>query len=378
MTEREQQAELLDRYWATLRRDLTASPPGELDRELAEVAERLERHLRPPEPNAGFARDLRRRLDAEAAALAGRRDGRAPRAARRWPTLQFVNAARRWWPLADFATAAALLVALVGVAYWISRPQPVSAQEILDKAQAAAADVSAAGVRSFALVEVMVARGPWTAASPSGEAGSVGHVWFKAPNRWRYEVTSPPGAGQGSGSVQRVTVADGETIWSYDSARNRLQIAAGALGGPGKGGPSLHGDLDGQDARSLDGVLKQARTCYDPVVAGEETVAGRRAYVVKMGATTCPSASGSEMNGPRTVWVDKETFFVLKNEIRDLAGKQVTYTEEVTSIRYNVDLPDDRFTYSAPPGATVRDNRPKPAPSADEFRRQVEAIARQA
>src|SRR5207245_10254866 len=52
-----------------------------------------------------------------------------------------------WWSLAGLATAAVLLLALVGVTFWVSRPQAVSAEEILDKAQAAAAGADASGVR---------------------------------------------------------------------------------------------------------------------------------------------------------------------------------------------------------------------------------------
>ena len=40
-----------------------------------------------------------------------------------------------------------LLLALVGVTFWVSRPQAVSAEEILDKAHAAAAGADASGVR---------------------------------------------------------------------------------------------------------------------------------------------------------------------------------------------------------------------------------------
>ena len=72
MRRREQQdAELLDKYWVTLANDPTAAPPAELDPEIALVTQRLVGYLRPPEPEAGFAEQLRRRLELQEPTASG-------------------------------------------------------------------------------------------------------------------------------------------------------------------------------------------------------------------------------------------------------------------------------------------------------------------
>ena len=82
-----------------------------------------------------------------------------------------------------------------------------------------------------------------------------------------------------------------------------------------------------------------------------------------MGPTSCPSAAAADGNGPLTLWLDEETFFVLKTDLRDTADTREIRTTQVTSIRYNPELADALFTFAAPPGASVLDNRPKPPPA---------------
>jgi len=82
--------------------------------------------------------------------------------------------------------------------------------------------------------------------------------------------------------------------------------------------------------------------------------------------------------GPRTVWVDKESYFVLKVvQISGTDGKLLE-TTEVTSIQYNVAIDPSVFTFTPPAGAKLDDQRPKPVPTQGEFDRQLEALARQA
>lgn len=64
-TREQQQPELLDKYWSTLPHNLTATPPAELDPQIATVAHRLVSHLSPPQPEAAFAEQLRRLLEAQ-------------------------------------------------------------------------------------------------------------------------------------------------------------------------------------------------------------------------------------------------------------------------------------------------------------------------
>src|SRR5581483_6634523 len=101
-------------------------------------------------------------------------------------------------------------------------------------------------------------------------------------------------------------------------------------------------------------------------------------YKVYLGPAKCRSASAPELNGPHTIWLDKETFFVLKSEIRAVNSDQLTSSMEVTHIQYNLDLPNDLFQFAPPANAKVNDLRPKPAPSAQEYQSQLTALAQRA
>ena len=277
------------------------------------------------------------------------------------------------------AAATALVVVLVGFALWFGRREPVSAEEIMTKAQAAAADAASSGIRSFEMVEETVGSTQWGISLSQREEGifgrtrSIRHAWFRAPDHWRYELQFSELPGQGPDPAPRVTAADGHTIWSYDPRGNALQISLGQLGGTGK-----KGDYGLYGAGSLDAALRGAGDCYRPSVVGQEEVAGRQAYVLSMGPTTCPSAAAADMNGPVTLWLDKQTFFVLKTVLRNTADTQVMQTRQVTSIRYNPELSDALFAFIPPPGARVLDNRPQPAPTAAEFEQRLGALAQQA
>ncbi|HEY9787823.1 MAG TPA: hypothetical protein V6D17_20720, partial [Candidatus Obscuribacterales bacterium] len=129
--------------------------------------------------------------------------------------------------------------------------------------------------------------------------------------------------------------------------------AQGELGGPGKGEIPIFGGTD------LKQVLADASACFEPVITGEEQVAGRVAHKIDLGASKCPSASAPSFNGPRTVWIDKETFFVLRYTILHADGPQPIQNMEVTNVIYNLDISDEIFTFTPPTGA-VTDGAPSP------------------
>ena len=56
--------------------------------------------------------------------------------------------------------------------------------------------------------------------------------------------------------------------------------------------------------------------------------------------------------GQMLVWVDKQSFLPLKTEVRNPAGV-VLDRSEVTSVEYNIAIPDSVFAYTPPPGASV-------------------------
>ncbi len=102
MRRREQQdAELLDEYWSALPHDPAAAAPAELDPQVALVTRRLVSALRPPEPEAAFAEQLRRRLEVQKPATIPSRAVEVTQWRPGWPLRRMV------------AVAAALLLAIV-------------------------------------------------------------------------------------------------------------------------------------------------------------------------------------------------------------------------------------------------------------------------
>ncbi len=356
-----EQAELLDSYWKVLHSEPGIVAPIKLDPGIAALARQLEDEMRPPDPEPAFTARLRHELEGRAAA--GARKNRSSEATRQpQPALQPVRLkpALRIWPAVGAAIAAMLAIVALGVALRGGQTQQVSAAEIVKKAQDAAGEVTSGNITSFEMVEQITSSSGGSVATP--EQKSVAHTWFRAPNRWRYEIDPE------NGRASRVTVADGETIWSYDPQQNTVRISQGRLES------SAWENYQGNPGA----ILQDVSNCYQPRLAGDDTVAGRAAYVIDMGATSCPSASMPEMNGPLTLWLDKETYFVLKSTLRDTGNTHTVQTSEVTNIAYDMDIQDSIFTFTLPTGATIADDRPAPTTTAEQFEQRIEELAKQA
>jgi outer membrane lipoprotein-sorting protein len=91
-------------------------------------------------------------------------------------------------------------------------------------------------------------------------------------------------------------------------------------------------------------------------------VAGRDAYIIALGIPVTMSNSAPVINGPADVWIDKETFFMLKTVTRSQESDEVVSSMEVAAIRYNPSLDDALFTFTPPLGVTVSDQRETPTP----------------
>ena len=120
----ERQAELLDDYWAALARDADSAPPPELDPEIAELAQRLEQGLRPPEPGQAFATQVRRRLLLQAVGTASRSADEDPAATARTGGPGGVWALLRRLSPAVGAALAVVLLLTVGAVIWVAGRQP--------------------------------------------------------------------------------------------------------------------------------------------------------------------------------------------------------------------------------------------------------------
>lgn len=254
----------------------------------------------------------------------------------------------RWntWSAVGVTLLTCLL--LIGSIIWIRQPKPVDARVVLGRAQDTINNITDTDIQSFILTRTSVT----TYTMNTTHARS--QIWYHAPNQWRIEHTAStiPYAGVDSG--MQTTITDGTTTWRYDQSTNHLQISHTEPDQFRLKNDALYA------ANNSYTPFQHEPTCYTPTVLGEERIAQRDTYVVRMGATTCPSNSASIFNGPTTIWVDKETFFILKTVVWDMAETHPVYTMEVTDIQYNSNLDLTLFTYTPQPGSTITDHRISP------------------
>jgi outer membrane lipoprotein-sorting protein len=280
---------------------------------------------------------------------------------------------------AGFAALALLLAGALILVTRLSQPQPVSAQEIIQKAQASLQSPAAGGVQSYVLSETQRSAplNPRVSGLSQAERTQVTQSqtqrWYQAPNRWRneYTITTLDAQGKVLNSVSFTQVSDGTGVWQYSPADGTVTINRLETGMSGMAGLAPFGE----NVQNLSDLFQRASTCYDAKVTGDARVAGRETYVIDMGPSLCPSADAPEMNGKLMIWVDKETFFVLKQEQYSTQGDVVVMSSEVQQVQYNITIDPGQFT--PPSGAQVQDMRPKPTPNASQYQAQLGQLAGQ-
>jgi outer membrane lipoprotein-sorting protein len=304
--------------------------------------------------------------------------GRATRAAPRAAGM-FGRHRRLWLGVA----AAVVLALVVGAAspLW-SHPNRADAQTILSQAQASADGPVAVHTYHLLMTEQ---------AGAKGNATITTEIWYAGSQRQRHDVQITGAAGALLASTQ--DVFNGAEVWLASTDAGQTQVVHTV-------GTSWNAmDDDPARQRSLTDVLARYgndKTCMDPQLQGEATVAGQTAYVIVLtpksgsGAADCVSdarpgsvpvaskarqaeeaaAKASKQAGQKpdlegtvladrppepariTVWVDKLSLLPLRTEVRDASGNLLDRSE-VTSVEYNVAIPATVFVYTVPAGAGV-------------------------
>lgn len=270
--------------------------------------------------------------------------------------------------LIGITTAVAFaLVFLVGAFWWTSGATPVNAQQILQKANAVSqGDLSLAGLQSFHFKR----QGFSNVTLTNGQRDTMNLTeerWGVLPDRWRTDLIAHSKFGDfpsGSGS-------DGTMRWSYEMRQGKLEVRIGGLP-TGTTIPMLSPVIVPNGAQS-GSMAQDTSPCFHPRLQGEATVIGRPAYVIDLGPFLCSAGfrvdqdgtvtplppTPPEQQGKNVIWIDKQTFFYLKQESYDPDGA-VKMRDEVTEITYNLVIPGNVFSYAPPAGAGVTDLRPKP------------------
>lgn len=293
--------------------------------------------LREP-PSPEFTHQLAARLTT----IDARATRRAP-----WSALPRLTPRRATLAAASLGALALAVVALTNP--FAGGPSPADAQAILERAQTAAASPAA----SYHLRA--------TSQQADGTTSSI-ESWSRGPNYKTEEVTR-----NAAGAVVRRSGGGSTPTQAWKWFEQNGQTHASIFTIPeGKAGAGASGGK--LEAITLDGLIAALgqRGCGTAERQGDATVAGRPAYVVAVTFGACAGAKPGALGpGSRTVTaVDRETFLLLRNETADPAGRLVS-RYEVTSIEYNVSIPDSVFTYTPPPGAIVdRVNADEPKPGA--------------
>jgi outer membrane lipoprotein-sorting protein len=257
--------------------------------------------------------------------------------------------------LGGLASAAVLALALSGAVIWSSQPEAVSAETILDRAQATVAAPTTVTTYHLQMTRQRPERDNETVTT---------EIWFGGPDRQRsvHRTTSSNGATLATSEV----VFRGAETWIAANESGRQWVAHTVGTAWSKPGADASGQASLADVLARYANGKQCMTARQD---GEATVAGRSAYLIVATPATegCaadpdtrvqsrdgkvePDPKGLRL-GEMRAWVDKQTFLPLRTEMRNPSGALMERSE-VTMVEYSVSLPDSMFAYTPPPGVTV-------------------------
>jgi hypothetical protein len=256
------------------------------------------------------------------------------------------------------AAAAVTAVALGVTLLVIDDSEAASAQAILDRAQSVAAD--AAGSAGNIHLQALLRKGDGTTQEIE--------TWQRVGGYVHTEIVVRNAAGAIDYTFGRVV--NPTRMWGYYTQNGETHYGTNAID-PASRTPMFEwkeqAPQNGPQSTTLDNILGKMRGCGPARRQPDGIVANRQVYVVVVGHGGCkgePAKPGAiaDQPGQMTMWLDKETFTLLMSESRD-AGGLITDRYEVTSIEFNVTIPDSFFTYTPPPGAIDDSGKSKPTPA---------------
>jgi MucB/RseB family protein len=270
--------------------------------------------------------------------------------------------------------AAVFLALLAAGALWSSQPAPVSAEAILERAQAAGTQTA----RSYHLV---------AESRSGGKALATGYreAWFDG-NRARQTFRLLDAGGAQKAVID--IIFDGTQSWSVVTSDGQT-TAVHATGGDLKARAEGLGQQD--SLASFLALYNNDKSCMAARISGDGVVAGRTVYEITVepspdrcasepasvpadGGKQPPAADQQSADQKATgdkaqkalkkmvLWIDKETYLPLKTTMYALSG-EVLDESETSSIQYDVAIPDSTFTYTPPAGVTVLEAGQKGAAS---------------
>ncbi len=171
-------------------------------------------------------------------------------------------------------------------------------------------------------------------------------IWSDG-TRWRIEQYSI--TANGAPQLRSVQVFDGRSMWVYDSSTGEVTTSSSASG------VSRPFSILETPGESLQTLFDGRAECWSPVLTGSERVAGREAYVIDLGNNRCLApehvhkVNGLDVTVPslRKIWVDYETFAVLKSEAHGYPREDIVFTFELEDISFPPSIPEEAFQFDA-------------------------------
>lgn len=249
-----------------------------------------------------------------------------------------------------FLAFTGVLTVVIGLYLWMIQPKAVDAQEILNRAHNAQTLTTSSGIQTFTLIQRIDQR------SNSGELHAEIKRWYQEPGRWRVESRWNGTAPDAADAI--TVVSDGTSEWMQQGDSVTVSRATHQ---------PENDDLTpwGRGKTGLTDVLNQVSDLYpSPNLQGEEIIAGRTAYVIDLGLPKHFSNSAPEINnGRHVIWIDKQTFFLLKAVQYSPTDGSLVGVMEVAQIKYNLPIDHGVFLFTPSPGTQINDLRSGSHPS---------------
>ncbi|MDW0115030.1 DUF4412 domain-containing protein [Sporosarcina saromensis] len=174
--------------------------------------------------------------------------------------------------------------------------------------------------------------GEFTMKTNDDEGDYYGKQWVAKDGKRRIEMASADGA------EETIAVNDGTNMTMYDKASNTATIMAMTQ----EDMQLISQQTPQQQAKKL---LELVKDSHDLLTVGSEKIAGRDTFHI-----SAKAKKGNTLIGDQEIWVDKETWMVLKSISK---STDLVMTQEFTKVEYDLEFEEGIFTLEIPEGAAV-------------------------
>ncbi|MEZ7171783.1 outer membrane lipoprotein carrier protein LolA [Sporosarcina sp. OR05] len=174
--------------------------------------------------------------------------------------------------------------------------------------------------------------GEFTMKTNDDEGDYYGKQWVAKDGKRRIEMASV------DGTEETIAVNDGTNMTMYDKASNTASVMAMTQDDM----QLISQQTPQQQAKKL---LELVKDSHDLSTVGSEKIAGRDTFHI-----SAKAKKENTLIGDQEIWVDKETWMVLKSISK---STDLVMTQEFTKVEYDLEFEEGIFTLEIPEGAAV-------------------------